>query len=303
MSVTGAVSECWIVAMVIREDGKRLLLGTGDYPFKGSQQHFIADKIISDTVDVQGGDGSYIVGQVRRATAQTFVGYIGDGGYSKTEIEVKRREFIAFFQANHTYEIIYVFPDGSAIRRQRGYIATAPEVKELYQIFPEYKVGLNFEDVNYYSYAEDEEGNEIYSQSAIIPLYGAVGGGLIWDKTGVVFNGTAATWDGGPNGVATLNVNSIVTVNPLWIVYGRAEYPQLYNATTGATIKYNGIVTSNQVLKIDMLRKTATLNGGNVLSKISGEWVSFAPGINRLRYDADNDYAPHSEIEWSEVVA
>lgn len=303
MGVLNVTSECWIIAIVIREDGERLLLGSGDYVFKDSQQHFKADKIVNDVVDVQGGDGSYIVGQVRRSSEQVFSGYVGDGGYSRSDIEAKRREFIAFFQPNRAYEVIYVFPNGAAIRRQRGYIISAPEIQELYQVSPEYKVGLGFEDVNYYSYAEDDNGNEIYSQSAIIPLYGAVGGGLMWDSTGVVFNATASTWDGGPNGVATLNINSIMDVQPLWKVRGRAEYPQLYNATTGTTIKYNGIVTSNQILEIDMLRKTATLNGVNVLSKISGEWVTFVPGVNRLRYDADNDYAPNSEIEWSEVLA
>ena len=303
MAVHNVTSECWILTLFVREDGQRLLLGSGDYIFKDSQQHFSANKYVNDTVDVQGGDGTYIVGQVRRAAPQSFDGYVGDGTYSKAQIETARRAFIAFFQKNHSYEAIFVFPDGSAIRRQRGFITDAPEVKELYQVTPEYHVALNFEDVNYYAYNEDEDGNEIYSQSAIIPLYGSVGGGLIWDETGTVFDEIGATFDGGPNGAATLNINSIMSIYPLWTVSGRSEYPQLYNATTDTIIKYNGIVTSGQTLQIDMARRTATLNGMNVLSRISGEWVSFDPGVNRIRYDAENDYAPHSQIEWSEVVA
>ena len=303
MSVKDVTSECWVLTLFVREDGQRLLLGSGDYIFKDTQQHFSANSIINDTVDVQGGDGTYIVGQVRRAQPQSFDGYVGDGTYTKTEIETKRRAFIAFFQKNHMFEAIYVFPDGSAIRRQRGFIVDAPEVKTLYEVVPEYHVALNFEDVNYYAYAEDEDGNEIYSQSAIIPLYGSVGGGLILDATGAVFDTTGATFDGGPNGVSTLNIATISTIYPVWTVKGRSEYPQLYNATTNTTIKYDGIVTSTQTLIIDMARRTATLNGTNVLSRISGEWVSFDPGYNRIRYDADNDYAPHSSIEWSEVVA
>lgn len=303
MAVHDIVSECWILTLFIRDDGERLLLGSGDYAFKDSQQHFSGNTFVNDTVDVQGGDGTYIVGQVRRSKPQSFDGYVGDASYDKAQIEEKRRAFIAFFQKNHIFEAVYVYPDGSAIRRQRGFITDAPEVKELYQLFPEYHVALNFEDVNYYSYAENEDGTEIYSQSAIIPLYGSVGGGLIWDKTGAVFDETGATWDGGPNGFATLNIASIATIYPLWRVSGRSEYPQLYNATTGTTIKYDGVVTSTQVLEIDMSRRTATLNGVNVLNKISGEWISFAPGVNRIRYDAENDYAPHSSIEWSEVIA
>lgn len=296
-------SECWILTMFIREDGQRFLLGSGNFAFKDSQQHFAADSILSDIVDVQGGDGSYIVGQVQRTLPQDFDGYIGDASCSKTQIETLRRQFIAFFQKNHTFEAIYVFPDGSAIRRQRGFVVEAPEVRELYQVFPEYHVALNFEDVNYYSYDEDEDGNEIYSQSATVALYGAVGGGLVWDEKGVVWNAGGSEWDGGPNGTTTLNIRSITTIYPLWTLTGRSEYPQLYNATTGTTIRYDGIVRQGQTLEIDMLRKTAKLDGANVLSRISGEWVSFAPGINRMRYDADNDYAPNSKIEWAEVVA
>lgn len=296
-------SECWILTMFIREDGERFLLGSGNYAFKDNQQHFAADSILSDIVDVQGGDGSYLVGQVRRTLPQDFDGYIGDASCSKAQIETLRRQFIAFFQKNHTFEAIYVFPNGTAIRRQRGFIVEAAEVRELYQVFPEYHVALNFEDVNYYSYDEDEDGNEIYSQSATVALYGAVGGGLVWDDKGVVWNSGGSEWDGGPNGTATLNIRSIVTIYPLWTLTGRSEYPQLYNATTGTTIRYDGIVRQGQTLEIDMLRRTAKLDGANVLSRISGEWVSFAPGVNRMRYDAENDYAPNSKIEWSEVVA
>lgn len=303
MAVTGVTSEGWILALFIRGDGERFLLGAGAFEFKEGLQHFAANKFVNDTVDVQGGDGTYITGQVRRSQTQNFNGYVGDATCSKQDIETYRRQFLAFFQKNYYYEVVYVFPDGSAIRRQRGYITNSPEVKELWQIFPEYSVGLNFEDVNYYAYAEDENGNEIYTESAIIPLYGSVGGGLVFDEIGAVFDGTGAVFDGGPNGYATLNINSISTIYPLWTVTGRSEYPRLTNDTTGTAIYYNGIVTGTQTLEIDMMRRTAKLNGVNVLDRISGEWVSFDPGINRIRYDADNDYAPHSKIEWSGVIA
>ena len=303
MSIQNVTSECWILTMFIRDDEERFLLGSGSFAFKDSQQHFAPDTIVSDVVDVQGGDGSYIVGQVRRTLTQDFDGFIGDASCSKTQIETLRRQFIAFFQKGHIFEVVYIFPDGSAIKRQRGFVTDAPEVRELYQVFPEYHVALNFEDVSYYSYDEDENGNEIYNQSATVALYGAIGGGLIWDAKGIVWNAYGSEWDGGQNGTATLNINSITTIYPLWRVTGRAEYPQLYNATTNSTIKYNGIVRQGQTLEIDMLRRTAKLNGANVLPHISGEWVSFAPGVNRMRYDADNDYAPNSKIEWAEVVA
>lgn len=303
MAVTGVTAQGWILALFIRGDGQRFLLGSGAYDFKDGLQHFTANEFVNDTVDVQGGDGRYITGQVRRSKDQEFIGYIGDATCTQPEIETYRRQFLAFFQKNYYYEVVYVFPDETAIRRQRGYITKAPEVKEMWQVFPEYSVSLNFEDVNYYAYAEDENGNEIYTQSAIIPLYGSVGGGLVWDNIGAEFDEIGAVFDGGPNGAATLNINSISPIYPVWTVRGRSEYPVLKNITTSTSIAYDGIVTSSQTLVIDMQRRTATLNGVNVLNRISGEWVSFNPGVNRIRYDAQNDYAPHSSIEWSEVIA
>ena len=303
MAIRDVTSQCWIQAMFIRSDKTRFLLGSGAYEFDSAQQHFVANQFITDVVDVHGGDGALIAGQVRRASAQPFDGYIGDGTTSKEDVETYRRQFIAFFQKNYMFEVVYVFPDGTAIRRGRGYIVDAPEVKELYQVIPKFHVSLNFEDVNYYTYDEDENGNEIYSQSANIPLYDSVGGGLIWDSTGAVFDSTASLWDGGANGMAALNINAITDVYPAWVVRGRSEYPELTNATTGTSIKYDGVVTQQQTLIIDMLKQTATLNGQNVISKISGTWVSFKPGLNRIRYDAENDYAPYSQIKWSEIIA
>ena len=87
MSVKDVVSECWILTLFVREDGQRLLLGSGDYAFRSDQQHFSANLIVNDTVDVQGGDGTYIIGQVRRAQPQVFEGYVGDGSYSKQQVE------------------------------------------------------------------------------------------------------------------------------------------------------------------------------------------------------------------------
>lgn len=179
-------SKCWILALFIRDDGERLVLGDGAYDFKDKQQHFTANAMVNDTIDVQGNDGTLIAGQVRRASTQSFDGYIGDATASKPEVETYRRAFISFFAKNHFYKVIYVLPDGSAVKRQRGFIVDAPEVKELWQIHPEYHVALNFEDVNYYNYNENEDGEEIYSQIVQLAKSGTDSGGLVWDEVGAV---------------------------------------------------------------------------------------------------------------------
>lgn len=303
MSVQGVTSKCWIIALFIRDDNERLVLGDGDYDFKESQQHFAANTINNTTIDVQGNDGVLLAGQTRKASKQSFDGYVGSVGVSKTEVETLRRQFITFFRTGHRFEVVYVFPDGSSIKRQRGFLVDAPRVEELWQIHPEYHVALNFEDVNYYRYDEDEEGNELYGQSATLLLYNAVTGGLIWDNVGLTWDNLGVISNPGMGGTTTLNINSIVYVYPIWTVKGPADNPTLENLTTGQKISYKGRISPGQTLEVDMLNQTATLNGTNVLQNLIGDWLNFIPGRNRINYITDNDNALNSNIKWSEVVA
>lgn len=183
MAVPTVQSKAWILALFIRDDGERFLLGSGAYEFKEGQQHFSANNYSNDVVEIQGGDGALLAGQVRRASVQSFDGYVGDATVGQSSVESARRDFFAFFQKNHFYTVVYVMCDGSAIQRRRGYIVDAPEVKELWQLFPEYHIALNFEDVNYYKYAEDENGQEIFSNFATISTSKQDVGGLIWEAS------------------------------------------------------------------------------------------------------------------------
>lgn len=189
MNLDDIQKQCFILALFIREDGERFLLGEGAYPFNKKQLHFSANNFQNDTVEVQGNDGIMLAGQVRRSTAQSFDGYIGDATVAKTDIEQYRRAFFTFFRKNYYYKVVYVFPDGSAIQRTKGFIVDAPEVKELYQVYPDYHVAMNFEDINYYEYSEDSEGHEIFGKSATIPLsIGAQDGGIVWNNDTNLFD-------------------------------------------------------------------------------------------------------------------
>lgn len=302
MAIKGVSSRCWIIALFIRDDRKRLVLGDGAYEFLEKQQHFAADSVSNTVIDVQGNNGVLLAGQTKKASTQSFDGYVGDATLNKQEIENLRRTFVNFFQINHKFEVVYVFPDGSAIKRQRGFIVDAPRVEELWQIHPEYHVALNFEDVNYYSYNEDDNGDEIYGQSAILLLYNAITGGFIWDDKGLVWDEVGAVSNPGTGGTTTININSADSVFPIWTVVGLADNPKIENLTTGQTIKYQGRVSPGQTLQIDMLNQTATLDGTNVLQNVKGDWMFFAPGVNQINYITDNDNATNSTIKWAEVV-
>lgn len=181
MNLNDITNQGFILALFIRDDSQRFLLGSGAYEFKEDQLHFSANSMTNDIVEVQGNDGCMLAGQVRRPTTQVFDGYIGDASVNRAEVENYRRDFFAFFQKKHFYTVVYIFPNGSAIQRRRGFIVDCGEVKELYQLFPEYHIGMNFEDVNYYKYNEDSDGHEIYGKSAIVGLSTDMVGGLVWE--------------------------------------------------------------------------------------------------------------------------
>lgn len=186
--VQGVNERNWILTLFIRDDGERFLLGDGAYEFKDTQKHFTAPTVENDTVEVQGNDGIMLAGQVRRPNTQEFDGFVGDATATKEEIEEKRKAFLGFFLTRHTYTAIYIFENGKAIQRRGGFIVDAPEVKELWQIHPEYHVALNFEDINYYNYAENEEGQEIFANVYKLINTRATSGGLVWDEIGVVWD-------------------------------------------------------------------------------------------------------------------
>ena len=195
MSVVSVNARSFILALFIRDDGERFLLGDNGYDFKSSQLHFSANVMENDEVAKQGTDGTLLAGQVRRASVQSFDGYVGDATMPKEQIEQLRRAFFAFFAKGHHFRVIYVDCDRNAWQRKGGYIVDAPEVKELWQIHPEYHVGLNFEDVNYYTYDENSDGEEISANSQSVPVSSDVEGGLVWDEDGAVSDHSTIEYD------------------------------------------------------------------------------------------------------------
>lgn len=299
--IYSVASQPWIVVLFKRDDNERILLGDEFFEFKESQLQFAGNTFVNDTVDVQGGDGTLLAGQVRRSSVQEFEGYIGDATTPQNIVEQKRREFFRFFRKGHFYDVIYVFRDGTAIKRQRGFIADAPEVQEEWQIHPEYHIAMNFEDVNYYEYLEDEEGAEIYGQQAEITPAGTVHGGIIWDEYGATWDEAGMIWEEGAGPQGQIFVSSVDYIYPVITIYPVSSNIVLENATTNTLLTYNGSVQEGQILVIDCGQQFATLNGVSVTENLSGDWITLAPGTNSMVYTASAD-SPACVVRWSEVV-
>lgn len=302
MNLADITTKCYILALIIRDDGERLLLGDGAYEFKDTQQHFQPNTYANDVVELQGTDGQMLAGQVRRTAVQTFSGYIGDATFSQQAVESARRDFMMFFRKQHFYTAVYIFKDGTAIQRKRGYIVDAPSVPELWQKFPEWSIGLNFEDPNYYEYAENNLGEEIYAHIQSIDIATAISGGIVWDAIGATWDSIGAIWEaGGSGGITTVTVDGVDSAEPIWTVTGPATNPTLTNITTGQTIEWTGTVPSGQTLVVNMNEMTASLEGANVFQFITGTWITLQAGNNRVSYAATGATGP-STLSWNGVV-
>lgn len=303
MNLDNITPTGFILAMFIRSDGQRFLLGDGDYTFVQKQLHFKAVTTSNDVVELQGANGAMLAGQVRRPTTQSFDGFIGDATTARQDVEIARRKFISFFRQNYSYTVVYIDTNGNASQQKLGYIVDTPEVKELYQIQPNYHVALAFEDVNYYEYAEDENGNEMYVSSAKIPLTGDRYGGLIWDGDGVVWDNVGATWEEGTDGSQVVLDLDIVGNTPVvWSIPGPVTNPQLANTGTGDVLKYTGSVGATETLVINTLDQTAYISGSDRTNNVSGDWLQLAPGVNRISYVASTSGAPASLLQWQGVI-
>lgn len=302
MNLQDITTKCWILALIKRDDGARFLLGDGNYEFKDDLQHFQPNQFENDVVSLQGTDGQILAGQVRRGASQSFDGYIGDAITSKHDTEELRKDFLMFFRKNHYYTVIYIFQDGAAIQRKRGYIVDAPSIPEMLQKQPEYHVALNFEDVNYYEYAETSAGDEIYANHVEIEVATSASGGLQWDNTGAIADNNGYIFDaGGGGGGANITIDGVDDAWPVWTVTGPAIDPTLTNVTTGRSITWEGTVPSSQQLIVDMSNQTATMAGANVFEFITGDWINMKSGLNRLTYSAGSATEP-AVVEWNNIV-
>jgi phage-related protein len=106
-------------------------------------------------------------------------------------------------------------------------------------------------------------------------------------------------------GVVTANNGGTETAYPVITIEGTADTPRVTNVETGQFIEFDLEMSGSDTLVINMLERTAVLNGGSVLSlrNPSSSWWGLMVGANGLRFDTFNgaDTAT-ATIQWRDAI-
>lgn len=208
-----------------------------------------------------------------------------------------------FFQINHTFKIIYVKKDGSMFAISDAWISTGLQIVPVpHETYSSWTITLTVGNSDWYEYAEDSQGHEIYSNTVTLPLIGNTTGGENWDAVGTVWNNVGEKWVIGAGGVQSVNIASTKPIYPLWIVEGPCVNPKLQNNTTDTNAEYDGTVAEGQTLTVDFTAGTAYLDSALVSRLVYGV-VSFNPGENIAGFNSDGGTTNSSTISWNNIIS
>lgn len=106
-------------------------------------------------------------------------------------------------------------------------------------------------------------------------------------------------------GTYTVTNNGTEVVYPTIRFIGMADTPKLTKLNTGEFIEFNINMSPTDELVVDMLNRTAILNGSSILSlrTLDSSWFGLEVGDNLFRYDTDNGSdTGYVEMEWHDAI-
>lgn len=283
----------------IREDGETLSFDGEEIYLAEDNKLLIRPDPRTTAVNYTEADGGEMVRQQNDTYEQEVNGLIVP---RTTDYWTLTSQLSLFFQINHYYKIIYVKKDGSMFATSGAWISSGLQIVPVpHEDYSTWSITFTIGDMNWTEYAEDSEGNEIYSNTVTLPLISASTGGELWDSVGLVADSVGEEWESGAGGVQTVDIASTHTIYPLWIVEGPCTNPKLQNNTTDTNAEYDGTVASGQTLKVDFAAGTAYLDTALVTRNVFG-LVSFAPGENLAGFNSDGGSTNSSTISWNNII-
>lgn len=283
----------------IRDDGQTLAFDGEEIYLAEKNTLLVRPDPNTTAVEFTGADGGEMIYQRNTLYDQAVNGII----IPKTSTYwALTSQLSLFFQVNHTYKIIYAKKDGSMFAISNAWISSGLQIEPVpYETYSEWEIGFTIGDTVWTEYAENSSGEEIYSNTVILPLLTSAAGGEIWDAVGAEWDSVGEEWEAGSGGVQTVNIASTKVIYPVWVVEGPCIRPTLQNNTTDTVAEYDGTVASGQTLTVDFAAGTAYLDTALVTRYVSG-LVSLAPGNNTVGFNSDGGSTSTSTISWNNAI-
>lgn len=293
------MSELFYIKKLIRDDKAVLEFDRNEIYLDEDNTMIMRPEIETTAVQFTEADGGEMVAQRLALTEQPINGLIVPKDSTFWQLH---NQLTAFFITNHSYAIIYETKDGTLLKAADAWISDnlqAPvEPKEDYS---RWSITLSLGQAVLTEYSEDEQGEEIYTNSVDIGLVTAAIGGSEWDAVGQKWDAVGQVWEKSQGGIVTITVDSATNVYPVWEIEAVAVNPSIRNLDTDTQATYTGTIATGQKLVVDFASGTATLDGTIVTRNLSGE-LMLKPGANDIAFEIDSGTVTKSTIKWNNVV-
>ena len=294
------MDDLFYINKIVRDDGVQLSFDQTEIYLAEENSLLVRPDVDTTKVDYTEADGGEMVFQKLPSYSQPINGIIipKTTGYWQL-----RAKLTSFFVINHNYVIIYQKAGGGGLfKTADGWIESnlqvEPEPREEYSKF---SVTLGIGGTALLEYVEDNAGQEIFANSATLPLISLASGGQEWDAVGLVYDSVGTVWETGSGGIQEIVANSTSTVYPILEIGGDCTNPTIRNSTNGAEATYNGSISQGQTLIIDFSEGTAKLDGSNVSMDLSGSFT-LQPGSNLVAFDMASGDITYSTLKWNNAI-
>ena len=163
----------------IRDDGETLSFDAEEIYLSEDNTLLVRSDPATTAVDFTEADGGEMIRQRGAVYHQTIKGLIVPKTSDYWSLCTRLSRFFVF---NHTYKIVYVKVNGSMFATNGAWISSGLQIVPVpHENYSYWNIEFAIGNIYWAQYAENSEGEQIYSNSITLPLITASMGGELWD--------------------------------------------------------------------------------------------------------------------------
>lgn len=162
----------------IRDDGETLSFDAEEIYLSEDNTLLVRSDPATTAVDFTEADGGEMIRQRGAVYHQTVNGLIVPKTSDYWSLCTRLSRFFVF---NHTYKIVYVKVNGSMFATNNAWISSGLQIVPVpHESYSYWNIEFAIGNIYWRQYAENSEGEQIYSNSITLPLITASMGGELW---------------------------------------------------------------------------------------------------------------------------